>query len=89
MTGGRHAGRGLVPPRPMVPIDRPEPSDYGVDIYSPSDQPVTASAGVFSSASAPSIRSQNAHGRVFKPTEQAWELNAAIAVNLWELGYGE
>jgi hypothetical protein len=32
---------------PMVLIDWPESSGYRVDIYSPSDQPVTASAGVF------------------------------------------
>ncbi|MHB8398139.1 MAG: hypothetical protein ACYDCI_04300 [Candidatus Limnocylindrales bacterium] len=72
----------------MVPIDQPEPSDYRVDIYSPSDQPVTASAGVFSFTSAPSIRSQNARGRVFEPTELARELDAAIAANLRELGHG-
>lgn len=74
---------------PIVPIDRPERSDYRVDIYSPSDQPVTASAGVFSFAAAPSIRTQNAHGRGFKPIELVRELAAAIAANLRELGHGE
>lgn len=73
---------------PIVPIDRPERSDYGIGIYSPSDQPVTASAGVFSFTSAPSIRSQNAHRRGFTPADQAWELDAAIAAKLRELGYG-
>jgi len=78
----------LVPTRLMVPIDRPEPSDYGVDIYSPSDQPVTASAGVFPFP-APSIRSQSGHRRGFAPADQAWELGAAIAANPRGLGYGE
>jgi len=72
----------------MDPIDRPERSDYRVDIYSPSDQPVTASAGVFSSTSAPSIPSQNAHGRGFKPIELAPELDAAIASDLREFDRG-
>jgi hypothetical protein len=72
----------------MVVIDRLGRPDYRVDIYSPSDQPVTASAGVFSSVSAPSIRSQIAHGRVSEPIELAWELDAAIAANLTELGHG-
>ncbi len=31
----------------MVLVDWPEVSGYRVAIYSPSDQPVTASAGVF------------------------------------------
>jgi hypothetical protein len=38
--------------------------------------------------SALSIRSQNAHGRGFEPTERARELDAAIAADLTEFGYG-
>ena len=33
---------------PFVPIDWRGGSDYRIGIYSPSDQPVSASAGVFS-----------------------------------------
>ena len=88
VTAGGRAGPGLVPMWPTVPIDRPERSDYGVGIYSPSDQPVTVSAGVFSSVSAPSIRSQNAHGRSSEPTEHAREPDVAVAAVLRELGYG-
>ncbi len=88
MTGGRGAGSGPVRTWPIALIDRPERSDYRADIYSPSDQPVTASAGVFSFP-APSTRSQNAHGRVFEPTEFTRELDAAISSDLRELGYGE
>jgi hypothetical protein len=73
VTAGRRAGPALVPIWPTVPIDWPESSGYRLVIYSPSDTPVTASAGVFLFASAPSIRSKIAHGRVFKPTELAWE----------------
>jgi len=72
----------------MVLIDWPERSGYRVDIYSPSDQPVTASAGVFSSVPAPSIRSQIAHRRGFAPADNAWDLTAAIAANLREFGHG-
>ncbi len=88
MTGGRRVGSGPVRTWPIALIDRPERSDYRVDIYSPSDQPVTASAGVLSFASAPSIRSQNAHGRGFKPAELASNVDLAKAANLRELGYG-
>jgi hypothetical protein len=77
----------LVPTWTIALIDRPERSGYRVDIYSPSDQPVTASAGVFSFP-APSIRSQNAHRRGSTPADQAWGLDAAIAANPQELGYG-
>jgi len=70
------------------PIDRRGSLTHRPLIYSPSDQPVTASAGIFSSVSAPSIRSQIAHGRVSEPTEHAPELDAPIAANLTELGYG-
>jgi len=89
VTAGRRAGPGLVPTWPIALIDQPGRSGYRVDIYSPSDQPETASAGVFSLASAPSIRSQNAHRRGFAPADHAWELDAAIAADLRELGYGE
>ncbi len=88
MTSGRRAGPGLVPTWTMVLIDRPERSDCRVDIYSPSDQPVTASAGVFSSTSPPWISTQNAQGRGLEPTELTPELDAAIAANLRELGCG-
>lgn len=88
MTGGRRAGPGLVPTWTIALIDWPERSGYRVDIYSPSDQPVTASAGVFSFP-APWIRDENTDGRAFEPTELAPELDAAIAANLRELGYGE
>lgn len=88
MTASRRAGSGPVRTWPITLIDRPERSDYRVDIYSPSDQPVTASAGVFSSVSPPSIRSQIAHGRVFEPSEVVWGLDDAIAANVRELGYG-
>jgi hypothetical protein len=47
VTGGRRAGSALVPMWSMVPIDWPESSGYRLGIYSPSDTPVTASAGVF------------------------------------------
>ena len=87
MTAGRRAGPGLVPTWPIALIDQPGRSGYRVDIYSPSDQPETASAGVFSFP-APSTRSQNGHGGGFKPTEFTRELDAAIAANLRELGYG-
>jgi hypothetical protein len=82
-TGHDAAGRH----RPIVLIDRPASSRYRVDIYSPSDQPVSASAGVFSFP-APATRSQNMDGRGFKLTEFSRELNAAIAANLLELGFG-
>lgn len=88
MTGGRRAGPGLVSTWTIARIDRPERSGYRVDIYSPSDQPVTASAGVFSFTSAPSISSQNAHGKGSEPTELSRELYAATAANLRELRYG-
>jgi len=47
VTGGRRAGPALVPMWSMVPIDWPGSSRYRLGIYSPSDTPVTASAGVF------------------------------------------
>jgi hypothetical protein len=78
----------LVPTWPIALIDQPGRSGYRVDIYSPSDQPETASAGVFSLASAPSIRSQIAHGRVFEPTEFARGLDAAVTSDLRELDRG-
>ena len=87
MTAGRRAGPELVPTWTIAPIDRPERSGYRVDIYSPSDQPVTASAGVFSFP-APWIRDESTDGRGFEPTELARELDASIAANLRELGYG-
>lgn len=83
-TGHASAGRH----RPIVLIDRRRVSGYLDGIYSPSDQPVTASAGVFSFP-APATRSQNMDGRGFKPTEFSRELNAAIAANLREFAHGE
>jgi len=75
------------PHRSIVLIDRPGRSDYRVGIYSPLDQPVTASTGVFSFPG-PATRGQNSDGRGFEPTELALELDAAIAADLTELGYG-
>lgn len=87
MTGSRHAGSGLVPTWPIAPINRPERSGCRVDIHSPSNQPVTASAGDFPFP-ASTIRNENAHRRNSEPTELAPELDVAIAAKLRELGYG-
>ena len=71
----------------MVPMDWPRSSGYRLRIYSPSDQPATASAGVFPFP-APSIRSPSGQRRGFAPADQTWELDPAVAADLRESGYG-